>query len=144
MIVNRSWDGRVEGQHVIGYEERLVHTGRQRRSNDNVEMLLVQVREYVRQYGSRTLKRCFVAKLECLEILLETAVGENGDLPENEGVRVNTFECILLLFPYLFLEGADIVVAWYLYSKEVARVVAEDQTVECECAVGQRWKGGWK
>jgi hypothetical protein len=81
------------------------------------------------------LKRFFVDEFEVPEILLETAVCEDGDLPDNEGVSVNSFECILLFLPYPFLEGADIVVGWYPYGKETTRVISKDQTVERECVV---------
>jgi hypothetical protein len=100
-----------------------------------MKMLFVRVREYFRQYGSWILKRMLVDELEGLEILLETAVGENGDLPENEGVRINAFERNPLFLPYLFLEGTDRLCACNFNRKDVARVVAEDQAVECEWAV---------
>ena len=37
-----------------------------------------------------------------------------------------------LLSPDGFLEGADIVVVWYLYSKDVTGIIAENQAVDLE------------
>src|ERR1700722_479829 len=37
-----------------------------------------------------------------------------------------------VLSPDGFLEGADIVVVWYLYSKDVTGIIAENQAVELE------------
>jgi hypothetical protein len=64
-----------------------------------------------------------------------------GNLPENESVCVNVFECIQLLLPYLFLEYTDrfrfrdlesISLKWNLDRKDETRVIANDQTVEFE------------
>jgi hypothetical protein len=128
-----------------GVGKQQAHTCSRRTLNDNVEIPLVHIMEYVRQFVYRTLKRCSVNKVEAFEILLETTVGGKGDLPENKGVRFNVLECFRLLLTYLFLEGSDSLFIDNFDSKEAASVIAEDQTIESERMgsgyIGRGWEG---
>jgi hypothetical protein len=59
------------------------------------------------------------------------SVDRDGDLPQNEGVRVNAFERMLLLFVSdQFFEAANRFMAASFDLKYIARAIALNQTVE--------------
>jgi hypothetical protein len=65
----------------------------------------------------------------------EGPVGGYGDLPQNEGIGINAFERMLLLFSDSLLEGANRFVAADFDRKGIAKVVALNQTVEFKSAM---------
>jgi hypothetical protein len=65
-------------------------------------------------------------------VVLETVVDWNGNLPEFEGVRVNVFECDLLLVLDGLLEGADGLCSRNFDREYVVGIIVVDEAVEFE------------
>jgi hypothetical protein len=112
--------------------------------HDNVNVFrLKRTWEDLGQSSCRMSQRLFFDGGEVVELLLESVVGGDRDLPQNERVGVDTRKRIPLLLLYHVLEGADISVVPDLDSKDMAGIFAEHKTVELECAVdGCRGIGG--
>ena len=72
----------------------------------------------------------FFNKFPFIECFLEVVIAWERNFPDNKFVSINVVKFIWLLSPDGFLEGTDIVVVWYLYSKDVTGIIAENQAVE--------------
>jgi hypothetical protein len=72
----------------------------------------------------------FINEIELAKVLIEISSDRDGNPPEDEGVCVDVFECVLLLVLDDFLEGADQLCPFNLDWKDVGGVIAEKPAVE--------------
>jgi hypothetical protein len=73
-------------------------------------------------------------EVQLTEVVFETFVEGDGNLPENEGVCVDVFECVLLLVLDGVSEDADSLVVGDLDREKTTRVIAEHETIEIKGA----------
>ena len=75
-------------------------------------------------------------EVQLAEIVFETFVEGDGNRPENEGLCIDVFECVLIFVLDEFPEDADSLVVGDLDREDVTGVIAEHETIEFEESLG--------